>query len=236
MGAGASALSGAGKGAAIGTSIFPGIGTAVGAGVGGLVGFFAGRKKDKKAKGAKAGAAIDPNSPEGMLQSRAKTLQDQSSSLVGQGAETLGKAGEYYEGLLGSDPGALLEATKAERGRVIDQYDTARQAISEFGPRGGGATSAMAASRVAQANQLSDITAQAKQQAVTGAADVGATIANLGMTAEQVASADLNTVLNAMLSREGHDIEKRGQTMGMWSGIGEAAGSILGSYFGGKAA
>lgn len=223
----AGGASGAGSGASIGTMIMPGLGTAIGAGVGGLLGLFTGGKKKKDA--AKAGP-VDPNSPEGMLQSRSKQLQGRADVQQEEGMGALNTSLNYYQDILGNDPGAALDATKAERGKVVDQYDTARQSIAEFGPKGGGTTSALANSRIQQANATSDIGANLKSQAAAGAADIGATIAGLGMTQEQLASADLDTVLNALLTREGFDVQKSGQKSSMWAGLAEAGGSILGGY------
>jgi len=221
------ALSGAATGAQIG-SIVPGVGTAIGAGVGAIGGFFGGLFGGGKKKKPKA--SDDPASA--LLSERAKMLQGRADVALDEGLTDLGQASDYFSDLLGSDPAALMEATKAERGKVIDQYDTARQAITEFGPKGGGTTSALAQSRIAQANQLSDLMATGRREAAQGIADIGQVIAGVGLTQEQIASADLNSVLDAALTREGHDITKRGQTMGAWGDVGELAGTVLGGVFG----
>lgn len=236
-GGGASgAASGAATGATIGSFVGP-IGTGLGAGIGALGGFLGGLFKKKK-KDPKTGAEIDPNSPEGMLQERAKKLQGRADVQMEEGTNALNTSLNYYSDILGSDPGAALEATKAERGRVVDQYDTARQSIAEFGPRGGGTTSALANSRIQQGNQLSDIGAGLKSQAAAGAADIGATIAGIGMTQEQIASADLNTVIDSMLTQQGLEQQKSAQKASMWGDIFQGGAEILGGYLSnrGKAA
>lgn len=152
----------------------------------------------------------------------------QGSNLAGMGSEALQPALAYLTQLAGGDPAALMDATRQDRGRVIDQYDTARRAISQFGPRGGGTTSALAESRFQQAESLADITSSARRDAVGNLAQLGPQLTALGLTANQLASQDLNSVINSILTREGFDVQKRGQNMEALSGLGEALGTIIG--------
>ena len=220
------AASGAATGASLG-SFVPGIGTAVGAGIGGLIGLFAGGKKKTP--------TTDPNAL--TLDALMKSVQGNATDL-GQKADVLGDQGsdqlapilKYFKQLAGGDPTALLEATKPERGRVIDQYDTARKAIGEFGPRGGGSTAALAESRFSEANKLSDVTAEARSNAMDKGAQLGTTLTGLGLSADQLQSADLNTVISAILQKQGLDVTKRGQNAAAASGIAEGLGTLLGLY------
>src|SRR5262245_54209632 len=125
------ALKGAATGAGIGGTFGGPIGAGIGAGVGGLIGLFKGKKK-------KPADTTDPNAPENLLKSQAGDLSKTGDVLGQEGASALNPALNYFKGQLSSNPQELLAATAPERGRVIDQYDTARQAIGEFGPRGGG--------------------------------------------------------------------------------------------------
>lgn len=232
-GGGASgALSGAAKGATFG-SVVPGVGTAIGAGVGAIGGFIGGlfkkKKSDKKIEGG-----TDPGALQTSLANRGKQLQGKADVQQEEGMNALNTSLDYYGDILGNDAGAAMDATKAERGRVIDQYDTARQSIAEFGPRGGGTTSALANSRIQQGNQISDIGANQKAQAAQATADIGATIAGIGMTQEQIASADINAVIDSMLAQQGIDVQKAGQKAALWGDIASVGGDIIGGYLGGK--
>jgi hypothetical protein len=219
-------------GARIG-SIVPGVGTVIGGGIGAAGGFLKGLFSGGKKKKPKPGEAAAPNSPEAQLQTSADESKQLASSLTAQGQESIAPAQNYFKGLLSSNPQEMLAATAPERGRVIDQYDAARQATAEFGPRGGGSTSAQAAARTQQAAQLGDILSTGKREAASASASLGTTLTGLGMTAKQLQSADLNSVLSAILTREGLDVTKRGQTMQAWSGVGQGVGSILGGYLAG---
>jgi hypothetical protein len=143
---------------------------------------------------------------------------------------------QYLKSLTGNDPSAIMAATAPERGRVMDQYDTARKAIAQFGPRGGGQAAAFSDASFREASDLSDITAGARQGAVGQLGQLGLSATGLGLSAQQLASADLNTVLNAVLTREGHDVGKRGQNMAAWADAGEALGMILAAKYGGGTA
>ncbi len=227
-GAGRGALSGAGTGAMIGSFGGPigmGIGAGAGAIYGGLRGLFGGGDdEDEAAKVAAGDPNIDP------LRESAAALRQKGAMLGGQGQQALAPTLAYYQALIGQDPGALMAATAPERGRVIDQYDSARRAAAEFGPRGGATNAAIANSHFQQAQQLGDITSMAKRDATSQLAALGATMTGLGLSADQLASMDLNAVIQAVLGQEYLDVQRRGQTMAMWSGVGEAAGGLAGLY------
>ena len=164
------------------------------------------------------------------LTQSAQAQRSQGTELRTLGTEAIGPALKYLSDLVGADPQALMDATRQERGRVIDQYDTARRAISQFGPRGGGTTSALAESRFAQAESLADITSSARRDAVSNLSQLGPQLTALGLTADQLASQDINSIINAVLTREGFDVQKRGQNMEAASAAGEAAATLLGIW------
>lgn len=196
-------------------------------------GYLAGRGRNKDQSGG------DGTMPQGntdeitkLLQQRSDVMHKQGGQLQQQGTEALAPVLDYFRSLMGGDPAAMLQATAPERGRVIDQYDTARRAIAEFAPRGGGSGSAIAGSYVQQAQQLGDISSNARNVATQGLLQLGPQLQSLGMTAEQVASADLGTIIQAVLSKQNLDVAKRGQTFGMWGDIGTGVGSLLGQWLG----
>ncbi len=164
------------------------------------------------------------------LEQSAQQNQAQGREFSGMSSEALGPVLQYFKQLMGGDPSALMDATRQERGRVIDQYDTARRAIANFGPRGGGTTSALAESRFAQAESLADITSGARRDAAANLADLGPQLAALGLSSQQLASQDLNSIINTILTREGFDVQKRGQNMEAAGAAGEAAATLLGIW------
>jgi hypothetical protein len=221
------AAGGAATGATIG-SVIPGVGTLIGGGIGALGGWLFGGDDDKKK---------DDEHPEDpytkLLREHSDKLSGTGGDLMGRGGEALDPALSYLKKLLSNDPNAILDATRGERGRVIDQYDTARRAVAQFGPRGGGTNTALASSRFQQAQSLADITSDAKQDAVGKAAALGTSLTGLGLSAEQLASSDINAIINTVLTREGFDVTKRGQNMEALGGLGEALGTIIAAKMGG---
>lgn len=226
MGRGSSALSGAASGAAIGSYAGP-WGTAAGAAIGGIYGWFSGGDDEPE--------GYSEDNPEhayrNLLRLNAGNLRADATGLKRTGSATTTPATKYLQDVLSSNPGAILDATKQERGRVIDQYDTARRAIANFGPRGGGTTSTLAESRFQQAEALSDVTSSARRDAVSAAGDLGTRLTALGLSADQLASADLNSVIRAILAREGVGIQGSAEARAQGEGQGQLLGEILGGIF-----
>ena len=195
--------------------------------IGGAAGFGLSHLGGGGKKDDQANASIDPYTA--LLQQQAGTAQKEGTESSAMGSEALAPAMLYLKSLLGADPSAMLAATQQERGRVIDQYDAARKAVENFGPRGGGTTSTLAQSRFSQAESLADITSSARRNAVASEAELGVNLKQLGLTAQQLASSDLNSVINAVLNRQYLDVQKRGQNAQAATGIGETVGSIIGA-------
>ena len=227
MGRASSAGSGALSGGATGFGVGGIPGAIVGGIGGGLLGFFTGGDDEPE--------GYDVDNPEhqyrNLLRLNAGNLRADATGLKRTGSSVSTPAVNYLSDILSNNPAAILDATKQERGRVIDQYDTARRAIANFGPRGGGSTSVLAESRFGQAEALSDITSSARRDAVSAAGTLGMQLTALGLTADQLASADLNAVIRAILAREGVGIQGSAEARAQGEGTGELIGEVLGSIF-----
>ncbi len=213
-------------------SVVPGIGNVVGAGIGGAVGFFGGLFGDHGDKSTTDPAKFNTDQTaittvQG-LQNQAKKSGAKADELGGLSSQALAPVLDYFKAVAGGDPGALMAATEPERGRVIDQYDAARKAAVMAAPRGGGTTSALATSYISEADQLTDITSTARREGAAQLGNIGINLAGLGLSSEQLASADLDSVIRAVFGQMSIDAQKRGQNMQLWGDIGTAAGSILG--------
>lgn len=218
----------------IGANFIPGVGPLLGIGLGvggGLLGSKLAGGGDKKSSST---AAIDPYTA--ALQKQADVTGAEGQQSNAMGSDALAPVMKYLQSILSGNPSDVLAATQPERGRVIDQYDTARKAVAEFGPRGGGTTSTAAQSRFDQASSLADITSSARRDAVATEGQLGLQLKQLGLTAEQLKSADLNSIINAVLNKQYLDVQKRGQTAGLLGDIGSAAGSVIGAILTRKAA
>ncbi len=225
-------LGGAAKGGLTGAatgSLFGPVGTAVGGGIGFFTGLFGGGGDDKKVEPEKFDPEQTAITTVKGLQNQAKKSGARADELGGMSSEALAPVLDYFKAVAGGDPGALMAATQPERGRVIDQYDAARKAAVMAAPRGGGTTSALATSYISEADQLTDITSTARREGAAQLANTGINLAGLGLSSEQLASADLDSVIKAVFGQMSIDAQKRGQNMQLWGDIGTAAGSVLGT-------
>lgn len=229
------AAKGGATGAAIG-SVVPGIGTIAGGGVGALIGGLFGKKKDPHADAL--GGASDHKPGElnyDSITAKIQKLSDQrlqhGGAMQDQGADALGAVNDYFKKLAGGDAASVLSATSASRGRVIDQYDVARQNAAAFSPKGGGTTAASAMSRVAEANQLSDLTSEAQTTGMDRLAKLGIDVSQLGLGEDQLGSHDLDTLISAVMGEKQLDaqksIAKSQTTAGLASGLGQLLGLFL---------
>ncbi len=212
------AASGAGAGALVGLPA-GGIGAIPASIIGGATGFLSGLFTGNKPKDD----GLDLSAILKDVQKNSTDANGRATQYADLSAETLAPVLSYFKNLVGGDPNAIAAATRPERARVIDQYDTARKAIASFAPRGGGANAAQATSQFQQADELSNIGANARTNAVNQSSELGKALAGLGISEQQLASADLNTLVQSVLA-------KRGQNMQTEAGIGEALGSLLGLY------
>ena len=215
---------GAATGAGTGFLFGGPVGAAVGGGAGFLSGLLSGGK-DEKPKGPDELTSLIASLKDSSADSRA-----QGKELTGLGAEALAPILNYFKQIIGGDPSAVLAATGPERGRVIDQYDTARKSIATFAPRGGQSGTAISQSYTDEAQALSDLTTTAKRDAAGKAAAIGTSLTGLGLTAEQIASGDLNTIIQAILQQKNLDLTKSGQNKQLAAGLSEALGTMLGLY------
>lgn len=225
-------IAASGQGAATGMGFGGPWGAVAGGVAGGIYGTFFQKNPEKEAAklAAKNGGVTSTDELIKSLTDQSTKLNARGDQLGGEGDESTKAVTDYFRKLVGGDAAALLDATKVERGRVIDQYDTARDAIAKFGPRGGGSTSASAASRISEANQLSDITAASRTNAADKLAGIGLSEQGLGLSAEQLASGDIGQVLQAMFGQSQLDLTKRGQNAQTSAAIAEGLGTLIGLY------
>ena len=162
------------------------------------------------------------------LRGRADQNAGLAEKFLSKGDDALSPALSYFQSLLSGNPAAVMAATAPARGRVIDQYDTARKAMATFAPAGGGTTGAAAASRVTQGNDLAEILSTAQDKGAAGVAQIGSTMLSAGLSTNALVSQDLNSVINAVLSGAGLSMQQQQITSANDAAQGEAMGAMLG--------
>lgn len=220
-----------GEGATLG-SVIPGVGTVLG-GIGG--GIFGGLKH-LFGGGSKPSTPTASGNPEDPYTATLKQYAGQNAAtgqeLSGQSQDVLGPTIAYLHNILSSNPAAVQAAARPQVGRVIDQYDTARRTAEEFGPRGGGLTSTLAQSQLKQGEDIASTISQTQNAAEQQAGTLGVQTEGLALTADQLASTNIDDIIRTVLSREQLNVQRRGQNISTIGQIGQAAGSILGLILG----
>lgn len=157
----------------------------------------------------------------GQLTQSAQGSDSRANDFFSQSKDILGPVNEYLKAVLGGDQNALMEVTKPERRRVIDQYAAAKKAIAEFTPRGGGQATAMNNLAGNQAADLAGIAASAKKQGLDAATTLGSQYNAIGAQQQGMAQNALGQALSGSSAQDA----QRAQN---WQSLAQGAGTILG--------
>lgn len=136
------------------------------------------------------------------LQQNAEASSELSAFLTEQGRDLFGPASEYLKAILSNDRQAIQAATMPERRRVIDQYATAKKAIAEFVPRGGGVAGAMTRLEGDKASDLAMVGAGMRPQAAQTALSAGGGMFGQGIQASGAASQNLTALVEALQNQD----------------------------------
>lgn len=213
------ALGGAATGAKVGALGGP-IGIGIGAAAGGLLGLFGGGKPSAEDTAEKA---VLGNIP---------TLISKGNAATDQGLSQLNQSGGFYSSILGGNRDAISNLFAPQTSTILSQYDNAAKAVRDFAPRGGGSTSAQAASPF----QKVGTTAQLYQGALPGAAaglqNNGAITSGVGTALTGQASGAQNGLIDFKKLEEQFQ-NKAGVGAGQagantdFAGIGKGIGSLF---------
>lgn len=147
---------------------------------------------------------IDVKGPIKEAQTSARNLGTTSDALTAQGSQALGPVLHYLAALQSGDPSAILQATMPERRRVIDQYDTAKQA-TQFAPRGGGTSAALMGLETSKAKDLGEIGGKARTDAFKAAQDLGTTLTQQGLSGKSASSSTLANLIQPIMRASEQD-------------------------------
>lgn len=162
--------------------------------------------------------------PIDQLSKEASGASDNAKAFKESSDDVLGPVADYLKAVAGGDRQALIQATAPQRGRVIDQYSTAKKAIAEFTPRGGGQAASLNKLQGQEASDLADTTNTARTEGVQAATGLGAQLAGLGISEQQLASGDLSSIIQTLSAQDAN----KGNALG---GLGQALGSIASFLF-----
>lgn len=157
----------------------------------------------------------------GNLKEHAANATDLSKTFGAESTDLFAPVADYLKKVTSGDRQSVLQATMPERRRVIDQYATAKKAIAEFTPRGGGQAAAGAGLQAKEASDLATTTAEARQAGIGQAGNLAAAAAQLGISEQSLASGDLNSILSALNTQQ----QQHAQSA---AGLGQALGTLAG--------
>jgi hypothetical protein len=136
------------------------------------------------------------------------------------GEQALGQSLAYYTPLLTGNRQAMMEAEGPQISTLAQNYMNAKKNISQFGPRGGGTTSALAQAPFNLADQITQLLEGARTNAATQVANIGSSLANIGVSAMNTSAATAGTVASQQL-------QQQQQTNQLLGSLGAALGKIV---------
>jgi hypothetical protein len=166
----------------------------------------------------------DPKQTGRAATSAATSLFGQGSTLFGEGNDALSPVISQLLKLLSGNDAAVSDAVAPQIRSVLSQYDTARQAIAELGPRSGGSASALTLSRFKEAGDIADLKSSARTGAIGQLSSIAQMLLGTGASLEGAGTqslSDLFKTVQAVAERK----DERSQQL--WLSIGELAGAAL---------
>lgn len=222
-----SAASGGLSGAKTGAMVAGPLGAVAGGIIGALPGLFGGGETPESA----AKDAVLKNIP---------TQIQKGNSAIDSGLGSLGTAGHYYNTILGGNKEAIANLMNPQVGTVLSQYDNAAKEVARSAPRGGGATSTLAAIPFRKAVAAGSAYQSALSGAATGATNVGSAEGGIGSSLLSQTNSQSEPLLNwqkhidDLKAKQGEGISKQVANLDFDAikNGGKSIGSILARLLG----
>lgn len=157
------------------------------------------------------------------IEKDASSLSTAGKSIAGTGVAGVAPALRYLTSVASGNEGDIMAATAPERSRVLDQYDTARRALTTL-PRGGGQASAASAINADQAKTMSTLYQSARTSGVKDLATLSQNLMTTGLGAEEAGTQALTATLQPLLSQEKMDQDS---TSNLFKGLGSFISALI---------
>src|SRR2546427_9554149 len=132
----------------------------------------------------------------------------------------------YYSKLLGGDRQEMLQVVAPEVNAIRGQGATGRRALSQFAPRGGGTTSALAEEPFRESGAITDLLNKVRPEAAKGLTDIAGILGRLGTSEMDLGENALAQWMSYLL---GDKQISTGTTNAGISAGGQGAGEIIGA-------
>lgn len=150
---------------------------------------------------------------------------DITKQLIPQATSSLNQVEGYYGPLLKGDRQQMLESVAPEVNSILSQYDTAKRAVSEFSPRGGGRTATLADLPFRQAGDITTLLQRVRPESAKGMTDISQTKAALSGSFFPRGTSAAAQLLQNELQRRGMSFD---QSMQQGAAMAEAIIGLLG--------
>lgn len=226
--------------------LLPALPAIIGAG-GAVAGGLLGRGGGGAGGGTSGTVAPPPLSAEeqGLL-TKQNTLIDWLSKsgqdLFGLGLPSLQAAQNFWLPILSGDRSKALEVLGPDVDTIAKQYDTARKNILATAPRGGAREMVLSQSRTDEAGDVGRLLATARPMAAQALTGIGGGASQLALGAGQAGTQGISSAMSALSQArnaqnyQGYlDLLRRGQNIGIGTGLGQLAAGLLSKlpFFGG---
>lgn len=143
---------------------------------------------------------------------------------AGTGVENLKSIlSQYLDPLVSGSSTATENALQPQTDAITAQFDKVRQMLSDTAPRGGGKASSLAQQPYQKIGQMATLTNQARESAVDKKTGIGTTLAQTGLSEQQLGLSSLSASGNLGLGKNNIDVQ---ETAGLMSMIGQIASGI----------
>ena len=140
--------------------------------------------------------------------------------------KVLGMPLDYFSKLLSGDRQEMLQVVAPEVNAIRGQGATGRRALSQFAPRGGGTTSALAEEPFRESGAITDLLNKVRPEAAKGLTDIAGILGRLGTSEMDLGENALAQWMSYLL---GDKQISTGTTNAGISAGGQGAGEIIGA-------
>lgn len=189
---------------------------------GGWMGFSPGPESDLVSKSVQAG----------------DNLTKAGGQMVGDAQESLTLAKNHYQRLLAGDSDTTMRALQPQVRGILHQYDAAKRATGEFGPRGGGRNEAMQDINFKEAGDVGTLIGGQATEAANKLRDIGAQFGYVGLGETGQGEASYMDALRAIMQQQSLYLQSTGMSIqeqqakqqlqgNQWGQIGYAAAQAV---------
>jgi hypothetical protein len=166
----------------------------------------------------------------GDLLSAGSTLLDKGGRATDSGINALMPLISHFAKIVSGSASDIDAEAASEVGGVKSAYQSARDNITNFTPRGGGLSSSLAASRTAEAGDVAKVRSSVRKDAESGLAQVSQILSSLGLSEQQLGVNTKGAGIQGMGKLLDIALKQDEDSSSLWGKIGGTIGAVAGSF------